>query len=75
MAKVCNSCGFSDNPDSAKFCGKCGSLIYIPNSGTEESNPTYKNDNDNCRLTIQRNDPCPCGSGRKYKNCHGRLLH
>jgi preprotein translocase subunit SecA len=18
-----------------------------------------------------RNDPCPCGSGRKYKNCHG----
>jgi preprotein translocase subunit SecA len=20
-----------------------------------------------------RNDPCPCGSGRKYKNCHGRL--
>jgi hypothetical protein len=20
---------------------------------------------------IGRNDPCPCGSGRKYKNCHG----
>ncbi|HTS52047.1 MAG TPA: SEC-C metal-binding domain-containing protein [Burkholderiales bacterium] len=20
-----------------------------------------------------RNDPCPCGSGRKYKQCHGRL--
>ena len=20
-----------------------------------------------------RNDPCPCGSGRKYKHCHGRL--
>jgi uncharacterized protein len=19
-----------------------------------------------------RNDPCPCGSGRKFKNCHGR---
>jgi preprotein translocase subunit SecA len=19
----------------------------------------------------QRNDPCPCGSGKKYKNCHG----
>ncbi|MDE7032618.1 MAG: SEC-C domain-containing protein, partial [Muribaculaceae bacterium] len=18
------------------------------------------------------NDPCPCGSGKKYKNCHGR---
>ena len=20
-----------------------------------------------------RNDPCPCGSGKKYKHCHGRL--
>jgi hypothetical protein len=20
---------------------------------------------------IGRNDPCPCGSGRKYKKCHG----
>ena len=20
-----------------------------------------------------RNDPCPCGSGQKYKNCHGKL--
>ena len=19
-----------------------------------------------------RNDPCPCGSGKKFKNCHGR---
>ena len=19
-----------------------------------------------------RNDPCPCGSGRKFKRCHGR---
>jgi uncharacterized protein YecA (UPF0149 family) len=19
-----------------------------------------------------RNDPCPCGSGKKYKKCHGR---
>jgi preprotein translocase subunit SecA len=21
-----------------------------------------------------RNDPCPCGSGKKFKNCHGRNL-
>jgi preprotein translocase subunit SecA len=21
---------------------------------------------------IGRNDPCPCGSGKKYKRCHGR---
>jgi len=21
---------------------------------------------------VGRNDPCPCGSGRKYKRCHGK---
>ena len=31
------------------------------------------------QLTVQRegpkvrpNDPCPCGSGKKYKRCHGQ---
>ncbi|MCB9153890.1 MAG: anaerobic sulfatase maturase [Caldilineae bacterium] len=23
---------------------------------------------------VERNDPCPCGSGRKFKQCHGRPL-
>ena len=22
---------------------------------------------------VGRNDPCPCGSGKKYKNCHGKI--
>jgi preprotein translocase subunit SecA len=22
-------------------------------------------------LKVGRNDPCPCGSGKKYKQCHG----
>jgi preprotein translocase subunit SecA len=22
---------------------------------------------------VGRNDPCPCGSGKKFKHCHGRL--
>ncbi|MCE2434324.1 MAG: SEC-C domain-containing protein [Candidatus Latescibacteria bacterium] len=21
---------------------------------------------------VGRNEPCPCGSGKKYKHCHGR---
>ena len=24
--------------------------------------------------TVGRNDPCPCGSGKKFKNCHGKEL-
>jgi preprotein translocase subunit SecA len=23
---------------------------------------------------LGRNDPCPCGSGKKYKKCHGARL-
>jgi len=23
---------------------------------------------------IGRNEPCPCGSGKKYKQCHGKLI-
>jgi preprotein translocase subunit SecA len=22
---------------------------------------------------VGRNEPCPCGSGKKYKHCHGKL--
>lgn len=25
-------------------------------------------------VKVGRNDPCPCGSGKKYKNCHGKNL-
>jgi preprotein translocase subunit SecA len=24
-------------------------------------------------VKVGRNDPCPCGSGQKYKQCHGKL--
>jgi preprotein translocase subunit SecA len=22
---------------------------------------------------VGRNEPCPCGSGKKYKHCHGKI--
>ncbi len=25
-------------------------------------------------MPVGRNDPCPCGSGRKYKKCHGAVI-
>ena len=24
-------------------------------------------------VRVGRNDPCPCGSGLKFKQCHGKL--
>jgi len=35
----------------------------------EEKEQPYKRDN----KKIGRNDPCPCGSGKKFKQCHGKL--
>jgi len=29
--------------------------------------PTVQHNDDK----VGRNDPCPCGSGKKYKKCHG----
>jgi preprotein translocase subunit SecA len=38
-------------------------------AGADENEPhTIKREGDK----IGRNDPCPCGSGKKYKKCHGR---
>jgi len=48
------------------------------------SNVTYTHPNDDGSVSTEtdpssvvpkvgRNDPCPCGSGKKYKQCHGRL--
>ncbi|CAB3957770.1 preprotein translocase subunit SecA [Achromobacter insolitus] len=28
----------------------------------------------NAMPKVGRNDPCPCGSGKKYKQCHGKLV-
>jgi hypothetical protein len=34
--------------------------------------PAGKSADPSSKVKIGRNDPCPCGSGRKYKQCHGR---
>jgi preprotein translocase subunit SecA len=32
---------------------------------------TVVKDKDDAWADVGRNDPCPCGSGKKYKKCHG----
>ena len=43
-------------------------------AATEPAKPmTYrKADDPDIFVGVGRNDPCPCGSGKKFKNCHGR---
>ena len=41
----------------------------LTNSSEQKSNTPV-----HVEKKVGRNDPCPCGSGKKYKNCHGRDL-
>jgi preprotein translocase subunit SecA len=59
----------------------------IEEQASQVSNVTYTHPNEDGSVSqeadpataqaalprVGRNDPCPCGSGRKYKHCHGKL--
>ena len=42
-----------------------GQAVNPKEDGEVKKKPVVK------KVQIGRNDPCPCGSGKKYKNCHG----
>jgi preprotein translocase subunit SecA len=52
---------------------------FNPNAAPEELLAPTANADDGAHPLVHampkvgRNDPCPCGSGKKYKQCHGRL--
>jgi preprotein translocase subunit SecA len=58
----------SDGGDRPKFEGSEGYKEAIQNSmpETPKSQPVI------AEPKVGRNDPCPCGSGKKYKQCHGK---
>ena len=43
-------------------------------TGTNKDETSVKEPKRRVEKKIYPNDPCPCGSGKKYKNCHGRKL-
>jgi preprotein translocase subunit SecA len=44
-------------------------LVY--SGGEEEPNQQPSSPRKRTEAKVGRNDPCPCGSGKKYKKCHG----
>lgn len=40
---------------------------------SEDGSVVQETDESTTVPKVGRNDPCPCGSGKKYKQCHGRL--
>ncbi len=55
--------------DRSQMKEQRGDLLSQANSDTQEK---VKPQPVKVEKKIGRNDPCPCGSGKKYKNCHGR---
>ena len=55
--------------DRSKIREARGDMLSEANSDTQEK---AKPQPVKVEKKIGRNDPCPCGSGKKYKNCHGK---
>ena len=55
--------------DSSKLKEQRNDLLSQSHSNTQERQVTQPI---HVEKKVGRNDPCPCGSGKKYKNCHGR---
>jgi preprotein translocase subunit SecA len=59
--------GALDSADPAASSG--GNVMEMePRSRAESTAPFVR-----AVPKVGRNEPCPCGSGRKYKHCHGAL--
>jgi preprotein translocase subunit SecA len=66
--------GFENSADgdgSADQAALFGSLAGSPQA---TASPGGTAENPYADLQISRNAPCPCGSGNKYKHCHGALV-
>mgnify|MGYP001433027936 FL=1 len=51
-------------------------MVLQPNPNTDENNESknkLRQNNTPSSKKIPRNSPCPCGSGKKYKHCHGKI--
>ncbi|MEM6267745.1 MAG: SEC-C metal-binding domain-containing protein, partial [Pseudomonadota bacterium] len=59
----------NDGDGSEKRPGLFGSLANSP--AAEASSGGAITHNPYANLNVSRNAPCPCGSGKKYKHCHG----
>ena len=47
---------------------------FDPANPTEEDKQFFPDALEARGIAVHRNDACPCGSGLKYKQCHGRLV-
>ncbi|MGM9794790.1 MAG: preprotein translocase subunit SecA [Candidatus Aphodosoma sp.] len=58
--------------DYSKYNTQKQDMSDIQRAGNKDTREKQVTQPIHVEKTVGRNDPCPCGSGKKYKNCHGR---
>ena len=58
--------------DYSKYNTRKQDMSDIQRAGNKDTREKQVTQPIHVEKTVGRNDPCPCGSGKKYKNCHGR---
>ena len=64
--------GNAQRQETAKITGAALEAINSVDGGKKINTPEYSQTVVNEGPKVGRNDPCPCGSGKKYKNCCGK---
>ncbi len=64
--------GNMQRQETAKITGAALEAINSVDGGKKISTPEYSQTVVNEGPKVGRNDPCPCGSGKKYKQCCGK---
>ena len=58
--------------ETVKITGEGFENVNTPSKSQQPAAEKNRTPIVNTEPKVGRNDPCPCGSGKKYKNCHGK---
>ncbi|MDP7743907.1 MAG: SEC-C metal-binding domain-containing protein, partial [Lentisphaeria bacterium] len=64
--------GFGDTSSSESGTAPRPDRQITASGGGSEDAPAARQPTVRSTPKVGRNEPCPCGSGKKYKRCHGR---
>ena len=77
LSSVSYSAPDEDIPDTTRsvatgdIAGQAANSVGQVPTPAQGKTQTVVKDKDNIYANVGRNDPCPCGSGKKFKKCHG----
>ncbi|MEL7081982.1 MAG: SEC-C metal-binding domain-containing protein, partial [Pseudomonadota bacterium] len=57
-----------------KAAQQAAELASLPDPSEDAVNAGFNENDPSTWGNPGRNDACPCGSGKKFKHCHGRLV-